>query len=104
METGSFSITTHLQTLLEWGWVGGLLWGLLFFGAIFAGLRAASTGKNGKTTTRGGGVALFSFAIRAGDIDVAGSEPLIATAPACQRPSRATVVSTCSQRLRARSR
>ena len=30
----------YLQTLLEWGWVGGMLWGLLFFGGITLGIRA----------------------------------------------------------------
>ncbi len=28
----------YLQTLLEWGWLGGSLWGLLFFGGITVGI------------------------------------------------------------------
>jgi O-antigen ligase len=30
----------YLQTLLEWGWIGGILWALLFFGGITVGIRA----------------------------------------------------------------
>jgi O-Antigen ligase. len=29
----------YLQTLLEWGWLGGVLWGLLFFGGIVVAIR-----------------------------------------------------------------
>lgn len=29
----------YLQTLLEWGWLGGLLWAALFFGAIVVAIR-----------------------------------------------------------------
>lgn len=29
----------YLQTFLEWGWLGGLLWGAVFFGGIYAALR-----------------------------------------------------------------
>ncbi|MEY2540958.1 MAG: hypothetical protein QOI22_560 [Verrucomicrobiota bacterium] len=29
----------YLQTLLEWGWLGGALWGFLFFGGMAAGVR-----------------------------------------------------------------
>jgi hypothetical protein len=29
----------YLQTLLEWGWIGGVLWGCVFFGGMIAGLR-----------------------------------------------------------------
>jgi O-antigen ligase len=30
----------YLQTLLEWGWIGGIVWALLFFGGIKVGIRA----------------------------------------------------------------
>ena len=30
----------YLQTLLEWGWIGGILWALLFFGGITLSIRA----------------------------------------------------------------
>ena len=30
----------YLQTLLEWGWIGGILWALLFFGGIVLSIRA----------------------------------------------------------------
>ena len=30
----------YLQTLLEWGWIGGILWALLFFGGITVSIRA----------------------------------------------------------------
>jgi hypothetical protein len=29
----------YLQTLLEWGWLGGALWGSLFFGGMATGIR-----------------------------------------------------------------
>jgi len=33
----------YLQTLLEWGWIGGILWALLFFGGITVGIRSYKT-------------------------------------------------------------
>jgi O-antigen ligase len=30
----------YLQTILEWGWVGGSLWALLLFGGIVVGIRS----------------------------------------------------------------
>jgi hypothetical protein len=30
----------YLQTLLEWGWIGGILWALLCFGGITVGIRS----------------------------------------------------------------
>jgi hypothetical protein len=30
----------YLQTLLEWGWIGGIIWALLLFGGITVGIRA----------------------------------------------------------------
>jgi hypothetical protein len=32
----------YLQTLMEWGWLGGSLWALLFFGGITVGIRSYS--------------------------------------------------------------
>jgi O-antigen ligase len=33
----------YLQTLLEWGWLGSMLWGLLFFGGIFVAVKNLRT-------------------------------------------------------------
>jgi len=37
--TWRFLHEDYLQTLLEWGWIGGILWALLFFGGITVSIR-----------------------------------------------------------------
>jgi uncharacterized membrane protein len=38
--TWRFLHEDYVQTLLEWGWIGGILWALLFFGGITIGIRS----------------------------------------------------------------
>lgn len=38
--TWRFLHEDYLQTLLEWGWTGGIIWALLFFGGITLSIRA----------------------------------------------------------------
>jgi hypothetical protein len=37
--TWRFLHEDYLQTVLEWGWLGSVLWGLIFFGGIFVAIR-----------------------------------------------------------------
>lgn len=41
--TWRFLHEDYLQTILEWGWLGSMLWALLFFGAIAVGIRSYKT-------------------------------------------------------------
>jgi len=38
--TWRFLHEDYLQTLLEWGWIGGILWALVFFGGITLGIQS----------------------------------------------------------------
>jgi hypothetical protein len=42
----------YLQVALEWGWVGSLLWAVLFFGGIFVAIRTYRAGTSRKWTPR----------------------------------------------------
>jgi hypothetical protein len=42
----------HLQTFMEWGWIGGCLWELLFLGGLLAGLLALTSRASGRWSGR----------------------------------------------------
>jgi O-antigen ligase len=42
----------YLQVVLEWGWVGSLVWGLLFFGGTFVAIRTYRAGTSREWTPR----------------------------------------------------
>jgi hypothetical protein len=60
-----FAHEDYLQTIIEWGWFGGGLWGLLFFGAIFKSLFASSRGHRDSRSMFVCGMALSGAAIHA---------------------------------------
>jgi O-Antigen ligase len=50
--TWRFLHEDYLQTLLEWGWIGGILWTLLFFGGITVGIRSYKENASREWTPR----------------------------------------------------
>jgi len=50
--TWRFLHEDYLQTVLEWGWIGGILWALLFFGGITIGIRGYKEHGRRDWTTR----------------------------------------------------
>jgi O-antigen ligase len=50
--TWRFLHEDYLQTLLEWGWLGSILWSLLFFGGMIVGIRSCKHARREWTPRR----------------------------------------------------
>jgi len=50
--TWRFLHEDYLQTLLEWGWLGSILWALLFFGGMIVGIRSCKHARREWTPRR----------------------------------------------------
>jgi hypothetical protein len=63
----------YLQTVLEWGWLGSALWGLLFFGGMAVAVRSLRRQKRGaRSTATGSDSATARRELGAGDTEVRG--------------------------------
>jgi hypothetical protein len=56
-----FAHEDYLQTLIEWGWVGAAVWGLVFFGGVIHGLR--NYFKGARTMSRADRMLVFTSAL-----------------------------------------
>ena len=69
----------YLQTLMEWGWLGSALWGLLFFGGIAVAVRALSAQtkfrkRNAQRSTPQGGGPPSQVTSRRSDVRIEDAE------------------------------